>query len=91
MKRKILHDEINNIKARNRRVEADKAWETSKMRRLTIAVFTYATVSAFLFYIKADDPLIVSVVPTIGYLLSTLTMHVLKKAWLDKIYRRQRR
>lgn len=83
--------EIKRLDERNRRVEADKAWETSKARRLIIAVFTYVTISIFLFYIKAPDPFIVSIVPTIGYLLSTLTMPILKRAWLNKVYRRSPR
>jgi hypothetical protein len=36
-----IESEIQKIKERNARVEADKAWETSKTRRLAIAVFTY--------------------------------------------------
>ncbi len=85
MARTKLSDEINDIKTRNRRVEADKAWETSKTRRLIIAVFTYVTISIFLFYIGASNPLIAALVPTIGYLLSTLTMPILKKWWLNNI------
>jgi len=36
-----LKIEIEKIKGRNRRVEADKAWETSLTRKILIAVLTY--------------------------------------------------
>ncbi len=83
--------EIENIKKRNMKVEADKAWETSNTRRAIISAMTYLTVGLFLFYIKTPDPFIIALVPTIGYLLSTFTMPVLKKIWLDKIYKRRSR
>lgn len=43
-----LKQEIENIKARNKRVEKDKAWETSLTRRIFIAVSTYILVVVFL-------------------------------------------
>ncbi len=88
MAEKNLLKKIDRINERNRRVEADKSWETSKTRRFIITVSTYVTISIFLFYIKAPDPFIASIVPTVGYLLSTLTMPILKRMWLDKIYKR---
>ena len=36
--------EINEIKERNKRVETDKAWETSWVRRICICVLTYLVV-----------------------------------------------
>ncbi|MBI4167923.1 MAG: hypothetical protein HY515_03120 [Candidatus Aenigmarchaeota archaeon] len=87
--RKKISDQINDIKTRNRRVEADKAWETSRTRRFMISVATYLTIGIFLSYIKAPDPFVVALVPTVGYLLSTLTMTAVKKLWLGKIYNRK--
>jgi hypothetical protein len=41
-------DEVGEIKARNRRVELDKAWETSLTRRSIIAAITYAVAVIFM-------------------------------------------
>ncbi len=78
--------EIERIRKRNRRVEADKAWETSWTRRTIIAAVTYAAISLLLVYINAADPFVVAMVPTTGYILSTLTMPLFKRWWLKNIY-----
>lgn len=46
-----IKQEIRTITERNRRVEADKAWETSLFRLFSIAIVTYC-VAAFLLYIS---------------------------------------
>ena len=45
-----LKTEIEKIKARNRRVEKDKTWETSLTRRIAIATITYVLITIFLSY-----------------------------------------
>lgn len=70
--------------ARNARVEADKAWETSWTRRLTIAAITYVLASALLVWIRAPQPFLAALVPTAGYLLSTLTLPFAKSWWLKR-------
>ncbi|MCH8067361.1 MAG: hypothetical protein IIC69_02155 [Nanoarchaeota archaeon] len=77
--------EINLIKERNRRVETDKAWETSNTKRAIITVMTYIVIVIFLFIINAPSPWLTALVPTIGYLLSTLTMPLFKKLWIKSI------
>ncbi len=37
---KTLEQRVQELEARNKRVEADKAWETSWARRVAIAVLT---------------------------------------------------
>ena len=44
---KELEKEIELIKMRNKRVEADKAWETSWTRKICIAVLTYLVVVCY--------------------------------------------
>ena len=44
---KDLEKEIELIKERNKRVETDKAWETSWTRKICIAVLTYLVVVAY--------------------------------------------
>ena len=45
-----LGKEIEKIKERNKRMEADKAWETSFTRRALISVATYIVISSFLLF-----------------------------------------
>jgi len=82
-----LENQINEIKERNKRVEIDKAWESSWCRRIVILVLTYLIVLSFFVLIKSERPYINAIVPTIGFGLSTLTIPVLKKIWI-KIFSR---
>ena len=81
-----LQTEIENIKARNRRVEADKAWETSRERKILIAVMTYFAMVIFFYFAGLPDPFVNSIVPAVAFILSTLTMSTLKNVWLNKYY-----
>jgi len=78
--------EIESIKERNRRVEIDKAWETSWTRRGLISVFTYVAVGAYFYSIGVARPWVNAIVPTIGFLLSTLTLPWFKKVWMNSWY-----
>lgn len=80
-----LQKEIDLIKLRNQRVEADKAWETSSARKVSIAVLTYLTILLFFFVIHVEKPLVNAIVPTLGFLLSTLSLPLIKKWWLKNI------
>ena len=80
-----MKKELQSIKERNARVEADKAWETSFARRAIIAIMTYLIVVLFLFMINAPKPWLNALVPTAGFILSTLTLPYFKKWWL-RIY-----
>lgn len=77
-----LQKRIEIIEARNKHVELDKAWEGSWTRKLLIVVFTYATIGLYLKFIVGVDPWINAIVPTIGFLLSTLTMPYFKEQWI---------
>lgn len=77
-----LEKEIELIKARNRRVEADKAWETSWTRRVFIGLSTYLLIAIFLMIIKVERPFTSAVIPAVAYLISTLSLGVLKSWWL---------
>lgn len=81
---KTLEERLAIIESRNKRVEADKAWETSWTRRLSIMVLTYIVVVVYLRFVVHIDPWINALVPVIGFLLSTLTVSVLKNIWLGK-------
>ncbi len=75
---------IQDIIERNKRVEADKAWETSWTRRLFIVCITYITACVFLWLIANQNPLTNALVPTGGYLLSTLSLSWIKEQWNKK-------
>jgi len=82
-----VEEEIEAIKERNKRVEADKAWEVSNARKLVIASFTYVLAAIILISIQAPEPFFNALIPTIGFLLSTMTFGFLKKWWVHNIYR----
>ncbi len=75
---------LEQITERNRRVELDKAWETSNTRRALIASMTYAVATYFMYRIGVNDPFLNALVPTGGYLLSTLTLPAVKREWLKR-------
>lgn len=77
-----LKNEIEALKNRNHRVDANKAWETSYTRKVSIAILTYIVVLIFFLTTKAKDPYISALVPTLGFLLSTLSLDYLKSIWL---------
>jgi len=85
---KQLQKEIDAIKARNARVEADKAWELSWMRKLMIAVLTYFLIAIFFYAAGLGRPFANAVVPTAAFIVSTLTLAVLKKVWLRYLYKK---
>ena len=74
-----LEKRLTAIEARNRRVEGDKAWETSYTRRALLIAFTYASISLYMWAIGIANPWINAVVPSLGFLLSTLTLPFFKK------------
>ena len=77
-----LEKEIKEIKERNKRVEKDKAWETSWTRRICIMVLTYIIVVAYSYVIsKYNNILLSSLVPVIGFTLSTLSVKLVRKIW----------
>ncbi|NQV89172.1 MAG: hypothetical protein HQ488_02520 [Parcubacteria group bacterium] len=75
---------IQQIKERNRRVEADKAWETSRYRVISITLITYTIATAVMWGIEVERPWLGALIPTIGYYLSTQSLPFLKKRWIEK-------
>lgn len=77
-----LEERLALIEARNRRVEQDKAWETSRTRRLAVALVTYVC-ACVIFYSLLPTPnwALSAIVPVAGYLLSTLGLPAVRKVW----------
>ncbi|MCL4384085.1 hypothetical protein M1116_01390 [Patescibacteria group bacterium] len=80
-----LSKEIAAIKLRNARVEADKKWETSWARRCLIALLTYAVMVLFMISIGVFQPFLNAIIPTLGFVLSTLTLDKVKRLWLKHV------
>ena len=83
-----LEKEIEKIKERNQRVESDKTWEISNTRRFLLAVFTYLAIGFYLAAINIPKPWLNAIVPTMAFMLSTLTLPFFKKLWLRLIYKK---
>ena len=77
-----IEKRIDVIEQRNKRVELDKAWETSWVRRVVIAVLTYITIVLFFYVAQLPKPFINSIIPTTGFVLSTLSLPFFKKLWI---------
>ena len=58
-----LEKEIQKIKERNIRVEADKAWEVSWSRKVVIAGVTYLAIALFLLVTNFDKQLEGAIIP----------------------------
>lgn len=78
-----LEQKIIEIESRNKKVEADKAWETSWPRRIIVAILTYFVVVIFMIYIKIENPLTAAIIPTLGFILSTLSLPFFKKVLIS--------
>jgi len=77
-----INTRINNIEKRNKKVELNKAWETSTTRKVLIAILTYFTIVLFFFTAQLPKPFINAIVPSIGFVLSTLSLPIFKKIWI---------
>ncbi len=85
---KKIEQEIEKIKIRNSKVEIDKAWETSLSRKILIAVLTYFVIVLFFKFANLSKPFINAIVPTIGFLLSTLSIPFFKRFWIKNIFKK---
>ena len=77
-----LEERVIEITERTKRVELDKKWETSKTRKICIAVLTYIVVIIYTSIIsKTSNVFLSSLVPVMGFLLSTLSLNMIRKIW----------
>ena len=81
---KELEERITKIEERNKRVENDKKWETSTLRKVLIIILTYIFAVLYLKIADTTNPFFGAVVPTVGFFLSTQTLSFIKKKWLAK-------
>ena len=77
-----LNKEIEEIKKRNKKVELDKAWETSWTRKICICILTYIVVVIYSYMVRNYNNIFLSsLVPVIGFTLSTLSLNYIRKIW----------
>ncbi len=81
-----LEKEVEIIKQRNLRVEADKAWETSAFRIFSLCLITYIIAAIVMYFISVQNFLLNAFIPTIGYYLSTQSLPVIKTWWINKFH-----
>ncbi len=85
MEVKELEQEIESIKERNKRVELDKNWEICWTRKICICVLTYIVVVIYSYLIRNNNNIFLSsLVPVIGFTLSTLSLKYVRKFWENR-------
>ena len=81
-----LEERIRKIEERNKKVELDKRWETSWTRKICIMILTYIVVIIYSYIVRNYDKILLSsLVPVIGFTLSTLSLKLVRKIWETKI------
>lgn len=78
-----LEKRVNEIEKRNKKVEGDKAWETSTLRKVLIIILTYIFAVLYLKVADTTNPFFGAVIPCVGFFLSTQTLNLIKKKWLN--------
>lgn len=81
-----IEQELEAIRKRNSRVEADKAWEGSAERIATICVLTYFIVVSMMFAINVDRFWLNALVPVAGFFLSAQSIPLVKSWWIKNRY-----
>ncbi|HSI21040.1 MAG TPA: hypothetical protein VLA04_05080 [Verrucomicrobiae bacterium] len=76
-----LEERISAIEQRNSRVELDKRWETSLLRRAAVVFLTYLVMTLFMWSIDVSRPYLQALIPTLGFFLSTLSVSWLRVTW----------
>ena len=80
-----IEQKIKNIEERNKRVELDKKWETCWTRKICIMILTYIVVIIYSYIVRNyDNVFLSSLVPVIGFTLSTLSLKLVRKIWEKK-------
>ena len=82
-----IEEEINLIRCRNRKAEADKAWEISNMRKIAVALTAYFVMICVMYVLKMENPFIGAIIPTLGFILSTVSDDLVKKIRMKKFYK----
>lgn len=85
---KNLEIRVKELEERNKVKDTNKSWEISLTRRLLIALFTYLAVALYFNALGVNNPWLNAIVPSVGFLLSTLTLPFFKALWQKYIYKK---
>ena len=80
-----IEQKLQEINKRNHKVDLDKKWETSNFRKVLILITTYFLASLTMFAIGDSKPFVSSLIPTLGYFLSTLSFGFIKSIWIKNL------
>ncbi len=84
MKEEDVRNSISAIQLRNKKVEAEKAWETSWQRTWLILSITYVFMVFFMNMIWVKWAYVNAMIPTFWFFLSTLSVGFLKSKYIEK-------
>lgn len=79
-----IEERLAMIESRNERVQLDKAWETSWARRILLTLFTYLVLGLYMWAIEISRPWLNSIVPAVGFMISTFTIPWVKQRWIER-------
>jgi hypothetical protein len=79
-----LEQETEDLRSRNKRVEADKDWETSLARIASITILTYLSTAIVFYSIGIDNPYFNALVPTLAFFISMQSLPFIRKRWNKK-------
>jgi len=82
-----IEQKLQEINKRNHKVDLDKKWETSNFRKVLILITTYFLASLTMFAIGDSKPFVSSLIPTLGYFLSTLSFGFIKSIWIKNLHK----
>ena len=82
----LLQNQVQQIIERNNRVQADKAWEISRFRVLSIVLLTYFITCIVFYVLDVREFYLSAIIPTLGYYLSTQGLPILKNFWLKHYF-----
>ena len=85
----LLEKELEKIKWRNQKVEADKAWETSLLRKILVAIITYTIVVIVMYLLKLENIFVSALIPTAWFLLSTLSINIVKTIYIERYIKKR--
>ena len=83
-----LNEKVGKILERNKKVEQDKAWETSFFRRLFLAILTYFAVLALLLIINAPTPFLAALIPAAAYLIQQYSLPFMRGLCEKNFYKK---
>lgn len=79
-----IEERLSKIEERNKRVEQDKAWETSPARIISVSFITYIAAFFVLYSIGVSRACLSAIIPVLGFILSTQSLPIIKKYWIKK-------